>query len=146
MKDKKLCDICHDRPAIHHTIYGVTGTMRALCEICFGDSASAEELALQQNLDERLRGGRCDYCGVPAAEASICCEIPGVMEEEAHFLCRKCRQDLNEFNRRPENALPEYSEDEEVSDEELRSLAEHKRRQDEFMRQRIEERGKNATG
>jgi hypothetical protein len=68
------------------------------------------------------------------------------MEEEAHFLCKQCRQDLNEFNRRPENALPEYGEDEEVSDDEAKLLAEHQRRQDEFIRQRVKERSKDERG
>jgi hypothetical protein len=68
------------------------------------------------------------------------------MEDEAHFLCKQCRQDLNEFNRRPENTMPEHGEDEEVSDEEAKLLTERKRRQDEFIRQRVKERGKNEAG
>ena len=146
-KFHEVCDVCHQRPATHHTICGNTGEWKNLCTTCFENSGSVVEKSSYRSVEERLRNGKCDYCGAPAIEASICSEIPGVLEEEAHFLCKQCRQDLNEFNRRPENAMPgQFNEDDEMSDEEFEQLKEWGRRKDGFLRERVKLRAKNGPG
>lgn len=135
--------MCHERPATYHIICSETGEMRALCTTCSEQEASVEDVAALRHSEQVLRDGKCDYCGAPAVVASVCGEIPGVMAGEKQFLCKQCRQDLNEFNRRPENALAEFDfEDEDVAklEQESQQLAERQRCQDEFLRQRVKER------
>lgn len=78
---------------------------------------------------------------------SICCGIPGVLEEETDLWCEPCRVDLGEFGSRPENAILDFDFDDEARLKQITAqLAERTRRQEEFMRQRIRERGHNDAG
>jgi len=70
------------------------------------------------------------------------------MEEKTDIWCEACRLDLVEFSSRPENAMPEDFDvaDETKLDQVWQLLAERKRRQDEFMRERVRKRGHNVAG
>jgi hypothetical protein len=104
----------------------------------------AKDLAdvLQASHRRGLRKGKCDYCGAPAVAISICYAIPGVMDDEIHRWCDQCQRDLSEFAARSENKLPEDPDfDNDAKMERLsQQLAERKRREREFMRQRMRDR------
>jgi len=104
----------------------------------------ARDLAdvLQGSHRTSLDQGKCDYCGAPTVAISICCAIPGVMDEEVHRWCEQCQRDLSEFAARPENKLPDDLDmDNDAAMEQMsQQLTERKRRQHEFMRQRVKER------
>jgi hypothetical protein len=140
-QEQKVCDVCHERPATHHTCYGHTGETRDLCMTCFEQTASPAELESYRQSEQMLRNAKCKYCGAPAVGGSLSCGIPGVMDEQNEFWCEPCRLDLVEFASRPENAIPDFDvADEARLDEESQRLAERTRRQEEFMRQRVRER------
>ena len=127
-QEQKVCDVCRERPATHHTCYGHTGQSRDLCMTCFQQSGSPMELELIRHLERAIRNGTCKYCGTPAVGGSI-----------GHLWCEPCSLDLVEFGSRPENAI---TYDFDVADEAkmermLQQLAERERRQQEFMRQRV---------
>jgi hypothetical protein len=104
----------------------------------------AKDLAdvLQASHRSSLDNVKCEYCGAPAVCVSGCCAIPGVMKEEIHGWCERCLQDLSEFSARPENKLPDDLDiDDDAAMEQMsEQLAERKRREREFMRQRVRER------
>jgi hypothetical protein len=85
---------------------------------------------------------KCEYCGASAVSVSVCYAIPGVMDEEVHGRCEQCLRDLGEFAARPENKLPDDPDiDDDAAMEQMsQQLAERKRREREFMRQRVRER------
>jgi transcription initiation factor IIE alpha subunit len=69
----------------------------------------------------------------------------GTMSEEKHFLCEKCEADLNEFKSRPENRLPNLTDDFDFGDPKAteplgRLMHEIAKRKEAFMRQRVAER------
>ena len=143
MSDQKqrLCDVCHERPATHHTCYGHTGETKDLCMTCFEQTASPADLEHFQNFQQVVRSGKCKYCGAPAIGGCGGLSIPGVMEREPDLWCEQCRLDLVEFARRPENAIPDFPFDDDAAQERVsQQMAERERRQQEFMRQRINER------
>lgn len=114
---------------------------------CFEQTASPTELGSYRQSEQMLRNAKCKYCGAPAVGGSMSCGIPGVMDEQNEFWCEPCRLDLVEFASRPENAIPDFDvADEARLDEESQRLAERTRRQEEFMRQRVRERGHNDAG
>jgi hypothetical protein len=137
---QKLCDECHERAAVHHvhTFYGGDAEQkRDLCVQCFARSASPEQLASLQRLQKAIRNGKCKYCGAPVVGGS----------SRKNLWCRQCRQDLDEFNNLPENAMPEDPGEDEAKWEQVsQQLAERQRRQDAFMRQRVRERGQSGRG
>ena len=61
---------------------------------------------------------------------------------KTNLWCEACRLDLVEFSSRPENVIPEDFDvgDEAQMEQMSRDLAERDRRQQEFMRQRVNER------
>jgi hypothetical protein len=91
---------------------------------------------------KRVKYGKCDYCGAPAVAVSICHAIPRVMKEEVHRWCEQCQGDLSEFAALPENKLPDDPDfdDDAAMDKALQQLAERKRRERKFMRQKVRER------
>ena len=138
-QDEKHCDRCHERPATCHICYGLTGETKDLCETCYRASASPEELASSQQIQEAIRSGKCKYCGEPAAGG--CGGFMPMLGEQLDLWCEQCRQDLVEFASRPENAIPDFPFDDEAAQELVpQQLAEHERRQEEFMRWKISER------
>ena len=142
-EEQKVCDVCHERPATHHTCYGHTGETRDLCMTCFEQSASPAELESYRQSMEVIRTGKCKYCGAPAVGGSTGFSIPGVMEEQSDLWCEPCRLDLVEFASRPENEIPDFPfEDEAAQERASQLLAERESRQQEFMRQRISERSR----
>ena len=142
-QEQKVCDVCHERPATHHTCYGHTGATRALCMTCFEQTASAAELECYRHSEQVVRNGKCNYCGAPAVGGCTGLRVSSVMEEWADLWCDPCRLDLVEFASRPENEIPDFPfEDEAAQERASQLLAERESRQQEFMRQRISERSR----
>src|SRR5690349_18091915 len=128
-QEQKVCDVCHERPATHHTCYGNTGETRDLCMSCFERSASAVELESFRNSMEVIRNGTCKYCGAPAIGGCTGLGIPGVMEKQAELWCEPCRLDLVEFGSRPENEIPDFPFDDEAAQALVpQQLADYERR------------------
>ncbi len=69
-------------------------------------------------------------------------------DEQTYIWCEACRLDLVEFSSRPENAMPEDFDvaDETKLDQVWQQLAERKRRQDEFMLERLRKRATMIQG
>jgi hypothetical protein len=96
---------------------------------------------------ETIRESKCDYCGAPAVTgwgSGIWC-ADGTKNEESHFLCEQCREDLNEFDSRPENRLPNLPDDFDFGDPRAtepleRLMHEIEKRKKAFMRLRVAER------
>jgi hypothetical protein len=140
-EEKKICDICHAQPATQHICFGGTGETRDLCMTCFVQTASPDELAVHRHSEEVFRTGKCRYCGAPAVGGSIFMGIPGVMDEEANLWCDLCMQDLVEFDGRPENAVPDFPFDDDVTQERVsQQIAERERRRDLFIKEKISNR------
>jgi hypothetical protein len=135
-QEQEMCDMCHERPATVFDCNGNTGESSRLCRTCHEQTASPTQLHLEQ----AIRNGKCQYCGGPASSGSM--KFDGVTENYTDFMCNSCTQDLTEFSSRPENALPDRSDlkDKSKEKEVYQRLMERKRRQEEFMRQRIRER------
>ena len=96
---------------------------------------------------KKIRESKCDYCGAPAAAGwdSAVWGADGTKAEEGHFFCEKCLEDLDEFESRPENLLPQLPDDFDFGDpkatdplERLRHEIEERKKL--FMRQRLAER------
>ena len=97
-----------------------------------------EKLESCRHFDSVFRNAKCEYCGEPAVESSICSEIQGAVQEETHFWCARCRQDLAEFNALPGNAMPDFDvEDDARLEQEFRRLDDRQRRQEHFMSVRV---------
>lgn len=140
-QDQKLCQRCQERPATCHICNGNTGESKHLCEKCYKESASPEELAYSNHFGDIVRNGKCRYCGAPAAGGSAVGGILGVMDEKTNLWCEPCRRDLVEFLNLPENAIPELPFDDEAAQERAsKQLAEREQRQGEFMRRKVSER------
>jgi len=103
----------------------------------------AKDLAdvLQASHSRRLRKGKCEYCGAPTVAVSTCYAVPGILDEEVHRWCEQCQRDLAEFAARPENQLPDIDvADDAALDHVTQLIAERRRRERKFMRQRVRER------
>lgn len=94
-----------------------------------------------------IREDKCEYCGAPACTgwAAGIWTAGGTKDEEAHFRCERCQDDLKEFESRPENRLPKLPEDFDYNDpiaskalEQL--MHEIRERERAFMRQKLAER------
>jgi hypothetical protein len=110
---------------------------------CFNQSALPSELESFRHSEHVIRTGKCKYCGEPAVGGSISFEIPGVMDEETNLWCNPCSRDLAEFASQPENKIPDFPFDDEAAQERVSQLlADRDRREQEFMRERIRNRGK----
>ena len=146
-QDQKLCQRCHERPATHHICNANTGKSKHLCEPCYQETASPEELARSNHVREVVRNGKCRYCGAPAAGGSVGSSIPGVMDERPNLWCEPCRRDLVEFLKMPENAIAVVKwpfHDEAAQERISKQTAERERRQEEFMRRKVSERRSNG--
>ena len=94
-----------------------------------------------------IRESECEYCGA-SASAGFRCGIwstDGTLFEKERSWCEKCREDLNKFDSRPENRLPDFPEDFDFSDPKATESVEQLMREIEerkktFMRQRVAER------
>ena len=98
-------------------------------------------------MDKNILKDRCEYCGAPAVTgwASGMWSADGTQNEEAHFRCEQCQEDLKEFESKPENRLPALPEDFDYNDptatKELeRLIHEIREREQAFMRQKLAER------
>src|SRR5262245_38978313 len=128
-QEQKVCDVCHERPATHHTCYGHTGETRDLCMTCFEQSASPAELECFRHSMDVIRTGKCRWCGAPAVGGSTGFSILGVMEEQSDLWCEPCRLDLVEFGSRPENEIPDFPFDDEAAQALVpQQLADYERR------------------
>ena len=88
---------------------------------------------------------KCEFCGgepVGSWVASMSRGGSSMIAEKEHFFCEPCMRDSAEFDRRPENAIPENFDgaDEARLEQISRQLAERERRKQEFMRQKVRER------
>ena len=93
------------------------------------------------------RESRCEYCGAPAGVGWACgmWSADGTKSEESHFRCEQCQEDLKEFESRPENRMPRFSDDFDFSDPKAmepveRLVHEIRERELAFMRQKLAER------
>ncbi len=144
-EEEKLCDVCHKRPATHHTCYGHTGETRDLCRTCFEQTSSGAELDSLRNFEERIRNGKCKYCGAPAAGG--CGGSMPFAEDILDLWCEPCQRDLAEFGKMPENAIPEFPSDDEAAQERVwQQQLDRERRREEFMKQRLAQRRGRANG
>jgi hypothetical protein len=124
---------------------GNDGGERRLCLACFEQTAAPEELENHRRRQEIIQSGKCQYCGSPAKTGTYwCVSADGVRtKEEAKLECEECGLDLNEFHRRPENALSTGSfkfGGEEARERLLQQHAERKRREEEYIKQKVAER------
>lgn len=117
-----------------------------MCETCYKESASPEELASDQHIRDVIRKGKCRFCGQPAVGGSG--GFMPVLGEQFFIWCEQCRQDLVEFAQRPENALPkDFPFDDAAAQERVsQQLADRERRQEEFMKQKVLERRSKSDG
>ncbi len=145
-----LCDVCQEQPATIYLCHGHSGETRNLCQSCHDRNASPAEQEGMRNALDRFRQARCQYCGAPAAGGSICGGVPGFSDEKSQFWCERCRLDLIEFSKLPENTLPEAFD---ISDVEFleafnRQMEKRKQREWDYMTQKIVERrgGEEKTG
>lgn len=134
--------MCHERPATFFSCNGNTGESKSLCRTCFEQTLSPEEFESHRHFEQAIRNGKCQYCGGPASSGSM--NFDGVTEKYTDFTCDACMQDLTEFDSLPENALPDRAdvEDKTKMEQIYQQLLERKKRQEEFMQQRIRERQK----
>ncbi len=138
-QEQKVCDVCHQFPAIYHMCDAHTGVTRSRCLKCFEQTASPAELESYRESGQMFRHAKCKYCGAPAVGGAVSgwtnFDMPGFKgKEESEFWCEFCRLDMVEFANRPENARPE---DLDTENEIFAQLEEEVRRKDEFMRQRV---------
>jgi hypothetical protein len=148
-KDKRLCEKCHERPATCFICNGNNGESQALCETCYQETASREELAFHKQLKEAVRNGKCEYCGEPAAGGSASFTTVNLDKPEFNFECKQCSHDLREFYKMPENNLPVVAplfDDPEAMKQRLQQHHELERRKEEFIKQRIAERKSKGNG
>ena len=52
---QRICDCCHERPAVHHICYGRKGHTRHSCQICFEQFPSPEVLAFARHSSSAKR-------------------------------------------------------------------------------------------
>ena len=143
-QDQKLCEKCNEHPATCFICNGNTGESKHLCEQCYRESASAEELASTDNLRDIVRTGQCRFCGQPAVGGSGG-SLGALIGAESFLWCEPCRQDLVEFAQRPENAIAAWPFDDEAAQERAsQQMADRERRQDEFMKQKVAVRRSNG--
>jgi hypothetical protein len=88
---------------------------------------------------------KCEYCGgepVGSWMASMSSGMSIMKAEKEHFFCEPCMRELAEFDRRPENVMPDDFDtaDEARLEQISQQLAERERRKQEFMRQKVRER------
>jgi hypothetical protein len=138
-QDHKLCDSCHERPGTNHICYGGdAGKSKSLCQVCL--MQDLEVGGMMQRLQEAVQTGSCKYCSAPA-ETSFGAST-SFLGDHYNLVCMICFNDLTEFVRRPENAVLDFETGDAVA---LRKTAMHladmQKRQDEFIRQRVLQRG-----
>lgn len=142
-QERKLCDVCRERPASRHTCYGSTGETRELCITCFEQTASHAELEFFRLSMDVVRNGKCRWCGAPAVGGMTGLGIPEVMEEQSNLWCEPCRLDLVEFDSRPENEMTDFPFDDEAAQAILpQQLQDYEHRKTEFMAHRVTQRAR----
>jgi hypothetical protein len=83
------------------------------------------------------RASKCQYCGEAAVSSSLYID-PATGEKHYEFWCKACLEDLESFNKLPENEIPDIDiEDPVVLDEAFDRLSERERRKADYMRERI---------
>lgn len=140
-QDQKLCDICHERPGTNHICYGHGGEGRSVCEICL--KQDPEIGGFMERFAEAVRTGQCKYCGAPA-ELSYGASTSFVAGDHFNLVCKVCFEDLTEFARRPENAMPDFEPEDKVAFQKVvAQFKDRQKREDEFIKQRVLERKSN---
>jgi len=92
-----LCEKCNQTEATVHITEVVAEApdemkKRDFCEACFSQSDLAKRVP-----GETVREAKCDRCGAPAVIgwAAGIWRADGTGNEEGHFWCEKCREDLD---------------------------------------------------
>ncbi|HSY44353.1 MAG TPA: hypothetical protein VK811_10625 [Candidatus Acidoferrum sp.] len=138
-QDQNLCDNCHERPGTNHICYGGDlGKGRSLCQVCL--MQDSEVGGLIQRLNEALRTGHCKHCDAPAETGSGGYSL--VEGDRFDLLCQVCQNDLQDFDRQPENTFPNFRSavDDAAKKQMLHEWIECQRRRDEFIKQKVLER------
>src|SRR5579859_6348029 len=104
-QDQMFCQRCHERPATVYICDGNSGESEHLCEQCYREWATPEELVSSDQFRDVVRNGKCRYCGAPAEGGSG--SFSSAAGQDFELLCRACDQDLEDFARRPENTIPD---------------------------------------
>jgi len=114
---------------------------RNLCRSCFEALDPSVDLASVNDIERDVRGGKCQYCGAEPTTGTVFYGIPDITKEEVRRWCAKCAQDLTEFANQPENKVPQDFDGQEAGMERASQFfSDRKRREEEFMRQRVAER------
>jgi len=140
-EEHNVCEMCLNRKATLHICDSGTGITKHLCPTCCEQAALPDTLRLDQQIRDAIANGRCKYCGQPAAGG--CGGLGSIMGQHFTLWCERCRQDLAEFHARPENEFTAGFpfEDKGAQRRLMQEIAERDLRQEEFMKQKILERG-----
>jgi hypothetical protein len=142
-QSRQLCDLCHEREAEHSVFDGGTKETKNLCSVCYKATTPPDELELDKQMGQAIRNGRCQYCGEPSIGGAGG-EMPFI-GKRLLLWCERCKRDLADFFKQPENQLPSFDPKDAVAMKEMEyHLKEIQRRQEEFMQQRVRERNKKG--
>jgi protein-arginine kinase activator protein McsA len=88
-----ICDVCHERRAIHFVCYGGTDKSSHLCDECFESSTPPE---VRESVAE-VRDAHCQYCGGQpcAGGTDIFALITGV--QKSKHMCMPCSMEYHRF-------------------------------------------------
>jgi hypothetical protein len=90
-----LCEVCHERAATCHVCEPHLESSRDLCQVCFDAALNPAMAAEYRDFLEKLKKGKCRFCGGPAVGGS-----GGAMpfaDEQYEFFCEECRRDMVEY-------------------------------------------------
>ena len=108
---KKLCDTCHKREAIYHSLTITDGVEldRELCSECFKTSAvtPAREMALL------LENARCQYCDAWPSGVDFAPLRTALGIQRTHCMCLSCSEEYYPYLKEMLDDLPTGSSREE---------------------------------
>ena len=90
-----VCEVCHERRAIHFVSYGSTGKSSHLCDECFASSVPPEVRASAA----AVREAHCQYCGGQpcAGGTDMFALITGV--QKSKYMCMPCSMEYHRYIR-----------------------------------------------
>jgi protein-arginine kinase activator protein McsA len=91
--EQALCEVCHERRAIHHICYGGTGKSSHLCEECFEKSATLEE----RESTAAMREAHCQYCGGQPCAAGIDLFALAKGIQQMKYMCMPCSMEYHQY-------------------------------------------------
>lgn len=145
MEPPKLCEECKEREA---TIFLTTvtdgeSTSRSFCEACYPHAGMKGGPPLQGKIHEVMMNGHCKYCGASVA-GNFGGGGGGGSAGEVQVWCAACGDDLTEFYQRSgyEGLFKEFDPKDQAGIRELLGrMLKFEREMEEFIRQRVKERG-----